>query len=160
MTTLTVDEARQILRAALTDQVMKQEREQTLLVVEHRARDLLDGMGLGYVLDAPEVAQRFALYKQMHHIPGDHLWQAMQFVFRVARDGGDDADARLVQHYMGIIYRTLFTAPLRRRPQIPDAWWETPLGLACLFVEQGVEACERLLLPLQEALGEDLSDGD
>lgn len=157
---MTPERGRQILRLVLTDTVMKAQREQVLTALTRRARDLLEGIGLGYVLDMPDVAERLHLYREMHHVPGDHVWQAMQFVFRVARDGCDEADARLVSHYTDMIYRTLFTAPMRFAPQIPDTWWETPLGLACRFVDCGVEACEAVLLQLQAELGEDLQDGD
>jgi len=142
---VTPDEARIRLRAALSDDVMQAERLRVLMAVQRRASDLMAALGLDFALALPEVAERFAVYQEMHHVPGDHLWQAMQFVFRVARDGGDEADQALVGHYTQRILQTLFTAPLKSAPVIPDSWWQTPLGVAYRAVTQGIEACYDVL---------------
>ncbi|PWI57254.1 hypothetical protein [Sulfoacidibacillus thermotolerans] len=140
----------EVLRSALTDEVMKQERLRVFAAVERRAHDLLAALGVEFVLDEPDVVERLALYKEFHHVPGDHLWQAMQFVFRVARDGADESDRTLAPEYLGTIYRTLFTSVLVKTPQIPEQWWETPLGIACRVVESGIAACADVIETLKQ----------
>ena len=146
---MTETEAYGILRRALTDEVMKQERVRVLLAVERKARDLLAALGVPDLLDDDRTARQLSLYKEFHHVPGDHVWQAMQFVFRVARDGGDDDDRRLKSHYLQVIYNTLFTSPMTRKQQIPDDWWHTPLGLSCKVVESGIASCRDELAELE-----------
>ncbi len=146
---MTEAEAYGILRQALTDEVMKQERMRVLLAVERKARDLLAALGFPDLLEDDITTRQLSLYKEFHHVPGDHLWQAMQFVFRVARDGGDEDDHRLKSHYLPVIYNTLFTAPMTRKRQIPEDWWHTPLGLSCKVVESGIASCHDVLAELQ-----------
>ena len=146
---MTETEAYGILRRALTDEVMKQERLRVLLAVERKARDLLAALGFPDLFEDESTARQLSLYKEFHHVPGDHLWQAMQFVFRVARDGGNDEDHRLKAHYLSVIYNTLFTSPMTRKQRIPDDWWQTPLGLSCKVVESGIASCQDVLTELQ-----------
>lgn len=147
-------ELREIVRDALTDEVMKAERLRVLGRVQERAADLLDALGLANVLEAPEVAGRLELFREFHHVPGDHLWQAMQFVFRVARDGGDGRDAELAPVYVERIVRTLFAAPYVRRPAVPAAFWETPIGLASRIARDGIIDCRDQVLELARAIKE------
>jgi hypothetical protein len=145
---------REIVRDALTDEVMKAERLRVLLRVQERAADLLRALGLADVLDAPDVAGRLELFRELHHVPGDHLWQAMQFVFRIARDGGDERDTQLVPYYVGRIVQTLFAAPYVRHPDVPAAFWETPIGLASRIAQDGIGHCRKQVLALAQATGE------
>jgi len=153
------EQARSRLRAALSDEVMWQERLRVVGAVTHRATDLLAALGLSDALSQPTLADRLTRYREMHHIPGDHLWQAMQFVFRVARDGGDEADQALLPHYVEIIQRVLFASPLRRHPEIPDGWWHTPLGLSCRVCLHGIESVYDVIEQLDDPEGADGHDG-
>lgn len=150
MTEWTEARAYEVLRAALTDAVMKQERIRVYRAVRARARELMAALGVSELMDQPETVERLDLYQEFHHVPGDHLWQAMQFVFRVARDGGDAEDARWKSHYTNIIYNTLFCAPFHGVPKIPDQWWETPLGVCCKVVQDGIASCEALIREMDE----------
>lgn len=152
MCVVTETEAYEILREALSDDVMKQERMRVIVSMERKVRDLLAALGLEATLDEEKTAERLALFKEFHHIPGDHLWQAMQFVFRVARDGGDESDRQLQSHYLDVIYRTLFTSPMVKTPAIPEQWWETPLGIACKVVEYGISSCMDTIVLLQQSM--------
>lgn len=156
--TMTPEEARNRLRTALTDEVMKAERVRILSAIHKRSNDLLTALGIESALENKEVVERMRLLLEMHHIPGDHLWQAMQFFFRVAREGADEADLALVGHYSEILFRVLFAAPMRTKPVIPEDWWGTPLGVACRVVIEGIESCYDVLEQLDE--GETTSDGD
>lgn len=142
------DEARLIMQASLTDEVMRAERLRVVRAVHRQAVALLAALGLPDLLQDGRLSEQLARYETAHHIPGDHLWQAMQFFFRVAREGGDARDQTLIPHYASIVRQTLFVPAYRREPQIPDGFWETPLGLAVRFVEQGVTACEDTLQKL------------
>ncbi len=147
---MTVQEAYEVLREALTDDVMKSERLRVYQMVMRKTRDLLLALGVPDLLDTPLIEEKLALFQEYHHVPGHHLWQAMQFVFRVARDGGDEQDAELKNEYLQLIYRTLFTSPLQKLPRIPDNWWATPLGLACKVVDKGIESCMELIEQLAQ----------
>ena len=147
---MTVLEAYEVLREALTDDVMKSERMRVYQLVMRKTRELHSALGVPDLLDAPHVEEKLALYQEFHHVPGNHLWQAMQFVFRVARDGGDEQDAEQKNEYIQLIYRTLFTSPLHKQPRIPDNWWATPLGLACKVVDKGIESCMDLIEQLAQ----------
>ncbi len=142
---MTEAKAYEVLRNALTDEVMKQERMRMVAMVERKNRELLAALGLEFLLDDSKTAERLVLYKEFHHIPGDHVWQAMQFVFRVARNGADESDQQVKAHYLELIYRTLFTSPMVKTPHIPEQWWETPLGIACRVVESGISSCMNII---------------
>ncbi|KYP81633.1 hypothetical protein [Ferroacidibacillus organovorans] len=145
---MTDEEARVILRETLTDDVMREERLRVMRAVRNQATTMLGALGMPQLLAEDRLSEQLARYETAHHIPGDHLWQAMQFFFRVAREGGDEQDQTLIAHYAAIVRQTLFTPAYRRAPQIPDPFWETPLGLAMRFVEQGVTACADALQKL------------
>lgn len=156
---MTPEQARSRLRGALSDEVMWQERLRVVGAVTRRTADLLTALGLSDALSLPTLAERLTLYREMHHIPGDHLWQAMQFVFRVARDGGDEADQALVPRYVEIVQRVLFASPLRRHPEIPAGWWDTPLGLCCRVCLYGIESAYDVIEQLDDSEGADGRDG-
>lgn len=141
----TPEQAYEKLREIYTDQLMQEEKRWVLRLLENRLRRMLRDLGLEQILEPHE--QRLFFFRQFAHIPGDSIFDSIQYVFNLVR-GQKEADPGVTQFHLKRIYDALFTPPGMKNPTIPESFWLTPLGIACQVAEKGVEK----VYPLLEAL--------
>ncbi|MFG6113922.1 hypothetical protein ACGTN9_01945 [Halobacillus sp. MO56] len=126
-----------------TDKVMQEEKRRVFQQVYSHLLAHLDDLQARNGLKE-DVVKQLKLFKEYTFMPGDNLFQSMRYVFLIAR-GERVEDRQLTQQHVQRIYRALFKPAGLKTPQIPDSFWETPLGVACLVAEKGVEAAYPVL---------------
>ena len=142
----TPEKAYEKLQEIYTDQLMQEEKRWVLRMLENRLRRLLKDLGLEQILEPHE--QRLFFFRQFAHIPGDSIFDSMQYVFNLAR-GRKETDPEVTKYHLKRIYDALFVPPGLKNPAIPETFWLRPLGIACQVAEKGVEAVYHLLDELE-----------
>ncbi|MFO7263744.1 MAG: hypothetical protein C0P68_006385 [Bacillota bacterium] len=142
----TPEKAYEKLREIYTDQLMQEEKRRVLRLLENRLRRLLSDLGMESILEPHE--QRLLFFRQFAHIPGDSIFDSMQYVFNLAR-GRQEVDPSVTQFHLKRIFDALFTPPGLKNPTIPESFWQTPLGIACQVAAKGVESVYHLLDELE-----------
>ncbi len=145
--TWTPEKAYEKLQEIFTDQLMQDEKRWVMRLLENRLRRLLHDLGLEHILDPHE--QRLYFFRQFAHIPGDSIFDSIQYVFNLAR-GRKETDPEVTRRHLERIYGALFTPPGLKNPTIPETFWLRPLGVACQVAEKGVAAVYPLLDELDD----------
>ncbi|WP_139488270.1 hypothetical protein [Brevibacillus dissolubilis] len=133
--TMTIERAYEITQQVFTDEIMIEEKRRIYRLLQRKTQELLGMIGAPEALAPYE--EKTKLFKQYVHIPGDGIFSSMQYVFNIAR-GQKEADPTVTQMHVQRIYSVLFTPAGLTNPQIPEMFWESPLGLACLIAEKGI----------------------
>ncbi len=144
----TPEKAFEKLQEIYTDKLMQDEKRWVLRLLENRLRRLLQDLGLEQILAPYE--ERLTFFRQFAHIPGDSIFDSIQYVFNLAR-GRKEVDPGVTQIHLNRIYNALFTPPGLKNPNIPETFWMTPLGIACRVAEKGVESVYPLLDQLERS---------
>lgn len=142
----TPEKAFEKLQEIYTDKLMQDEKRWVLRLLENRLRRLLQDLGIEEALEPYE--KRLTFFREFAHIPGDSIFDSIQYVFNLVR-GNKEPDPGVTQMHLNRIYHALFTSPGLKNPCIPETFWMTPLGIACQVAEKGVESVYPLLDELE-----------
>ncbi|MFB4165894.1 hypothetical protein ACE1TI_19375 [Alteribacillus sp. JSM 102045] len=141
--------AYQILQRVYTDELMQQEKRRILRLLYRHIKGHLEVLYIKNHIH-PEVEKRLDRFKEFAYMPGDNILKSMQYVFNVAR-GEKVSNKDEARFHVQRIYRILFQPAGRKCPVIPEDFWRSPLGAACLITENGVETVFDLLQEVEEA---------
>lgn len=126
------------LQGIYTDQVMQDEKRRIFQQIYRHLYEHLGDLAVKSGLKE-EAEKQMRFFKEYTFMPGDNIFQSMRYVFLLAR-GEKEQDPAITEQHLNRIYRSLFQPAGLKNPYIPDSFWETPLGVACLVAEEGVEA--------------------
>ncbi|MGI8313509.1 hypothetical protein [Halobacillus mangrovi] len=143
------DKAFEKLQEIYTDRVMQDEKRRIFQQVYRHLHEHLDDLAVKGGLKE-EAEKQLKFFKEYTFMPGDNLFQSMRYVFLIARGEGE-TDPQITQQHLNRIYKALFQPSGLKNPYIPDSFWDTPLGVACLIAEEGVEAVYPILDEILEA---------
>ncbi|MFG6147199.1 hypothetical protein [Halobacillus sp. B23F22_1] len=126
------------LQDIYTDKVMQDEKRRIFQQIYRHLYEHLDDLAVktGMKEDAEK---QLKLFKEYTFMPGDNLFQSMRYVFLIAR-GEKETDPNETERHLNRIYRALFQPAGLKNPYIPDSFWTTTLGVACLVAQEGVES--------------------
>lgn len=141
------EKAYAMLRSVYTNELMMNEKRQVLKVVYRHMEEQAAELAVEKEL-AAEAAKKVKRYKEYAYMPGNTLLKSVQFVFNTAR-GEPTAGEPDVMIHVNRIYKALYQAPAARVPVIPDYFWRTPLGVACLTAEKGITAVYGIIEELE-----------
>jgi hypothetical protein len=144
---LSVDRAYEMTRQLYDDEVMIEEKRRVYRMLHRKTAGLLELIGCSQALSPYN--DKMKAYKQFVHIPGESIFASMQYLFNIAR-GDREADTSITKLHVARIYDALFTPAGLTNPDIPSMFWQTPLGLACLIGEKGIEAAFPLLEQMEK----------
>jgi hypothetical protein len=145
--TMTKEEAYQLVQEVLDDPTCAQEKRRIYNLLARKALQLLSLLGCADALESSR--DRIKAYLEFAYIPGDSILRSMQYIFNAARVGAEDpSEAR--QH-LDRIYTSLFASAGLSKPQIPEMFWDTALGLACRIVDSGIESAIPQLVAIRDA---------
>ncbi|MFD1019952.1 hypothetical protein [Thalassobacillus hwangdonensis] len=145
----TPESAYEKFQGIYTDKVMQEEKRRVFKQVYNHLYRHLDDLQANNGLKE-EVEKKLQFFKEYTFMPGDNVFQAMRHVFLQAR-GERKRDPQADEMHLNRIYRALFQPAALKNPVIPDSFWETPLGVACLVTEKGIEAAYPILDEIVEA---------
>ncbi|MBN8236154.1 hypothetical protein JF544_12890 [Halobacillus kuroshimensis] len=131
------------LQEIYTDKVMQDEKRRIFQMVYRHLHGHLDDLAVETGL-TEKAEKQLKFFKEYTFMPGDNLFQSMRWVFLVAR-GEKPKEAEETREHLNRIYRSLYQPAGLKNPAIPESFWETPLGVACLVAEEGVEAVYPIL---------------
>ncbi|PKR77222.1 hypothetical protein CEY16_10810 [Halalkalibacillus sediminis] len=134
----TREKAFDFLKEVYNDEVMQQEKRRVFKDLNRQLYERLDDLAINQALSERSEKQ-LRLFKEFTFMPGDNIFQSMRYVFLMAR-GEKEIDRQTTEKHLNKIYRSLYQAASMRNPIIPDSFWETPLGVACMIAENGVES--------------------
>ncbi|MBM7551914.1 hypothetical protein [Thalassobacillus pellis] len=137
------------LQEIYTDEVMQDEKRRVFQQVYNHLLGHLDDLQATNGLKE-EAEKKLKLFKEYTFMPGDNLFQSMRYVFLIAR-GEREEDRQVTQQHVQRIYRALFKPAGLKTPHIPASFWKTPIGVACLIAEKGVETAYPILDEIIEA---------
>ncbi|QAS53192.1 hypothetical protein [Halobacillus litoralis] len=137
------------LQEIYTDRVMQDEKRRIFQLVYRHLNEHLEDLAVKSGLKE-KAEKQLKFFKEYTFMPGDNLFQSMRYVFLVAR-GENGEDQEVTRQHLNRIYRSLYQPAGLKNPYIPDSFWETPLGVACLVAEEGVEAVYPILDEILEA---------
>lgn len=137
------------LQEIYTDRVMQDEKRRVFQQVYRHLLEHLDDLAVKSGLKE-KAEEQLKFFKEYTFMPGDNLFQSMRYVFLIAR-GEKERDPEETRQHLNRIYRSLYQPAGLKNPYIPDSFWETPLGVACLVAEEGVEAVYPVLDEVIEA---------
>ncbi|UOQ45218.1 hypothetical protein MUN89_04520 [Halobacillus salinarum] len=143
------EKAYEKLQTIYTDQVMQEEKRRIFQQVYRHLSGHLSDLAVKNGLKE-DVEKQLKFFKEYTFMPGDNLFQSMRYVFLVAR-GEKEKSRETTRGHLNRIYRALFQPAGLKNPYIPDAFWDTPIGVACLIAEEGVEAAYPILDEIIEA---------
>lgn len=139
----TPEKAYRKLQDIYTDEIMQQEKRRVFQQVYRHLREHMEDLAISNGLK-PKAEKQLSLFKEYTFMPGNNLFQSMRYVFLLAR-GEKEYDRGETQRHLQRIYRALFTSAGTKNPVIPESFWDTPLGVACVVAEKGVEAVYPIL---------------
>ncbi|GGF20924.1 hypothetical protein GCM10010954_19600 [Halobacillus andaensis] len=131
------------LQDIYTDKVMQDEKRRIFQQVYRHLYEHLDDLAVKKGMKE-EAEKQLKLFKEYTFMPGDNLFQSMRYVFLIAR-GEKETDPNETERHLNRIYRALFQPAGLKNPYIPDSFWTTTLGVACLVAQEGVESVYPLL---------------
>ncbi|ELK48166.1 hypothetical protein QRD89_17590 [Halobacillus sp. ACCC02827] len=137
------------LQEVYTDKVMQEEKRRVFQQVYRHLREHLDDLCVSHGLKE-QAEKQLGFFKEYTFMPGDNLFQSMRHVFLLARGERKEEEAVTRQH-LERIYRALYQPAGLKNPYIPDSFWDTPVGVACLVAEEGIEAAYPVLDQIMEA---------
>lgn len=137
------------LQEIYTDRVMQDEKRRIFQLVYRHLNEHLEDLAVKSGLKE-KAEKQLKLFKEYTFMPGDNLFQSMRYVFLLAR-GENGEEQEVTRQHLNRIYRSLYQPAGLKNPYIPDSFWETPLGVACLVAEEGVEAVYPILDEIVEA---------
>ncbi|KHE67656.1 hypothetical protein [Halobacillus sp. BBL2006] len=143
------DKAFEKLQEIYTDRVMQDEKRRIFQQVYRHLHEHLEDLAVTNGLKE-EAEKQLKFFKEYTFMPGDNLFQSMRYVFLLARGERETSPQETLQH-LNRIYKALFQPSGLKNPYIPDSFWETPLGVACLIAEEGIEAVYPILDEILEA---------
>jgi recombinational DNA repair protein (RecF pathway) len=143
------DKAFEKLQEIYTDRVMQDEKRRIFQQVYRHLHEHLEDLAVTNGLKE-EAEKQLKFFKEYTFMPGDNLFQSMRYVFLLAR-GERETNPQETQQHLSRIYEALFQPAGLKNPYIPDSFWETPLGVACLIAEEGIEAVYPILDEILEA---------
>ncbi|MCA0971156.1 hypothetical protein LCM20_11180 [Halobacillus litoralis] len=144
----TKEQAYAKLQDIYTDRVMQDEKRRIFQQVYRHLHEHLSDLAVSSGL-TEQAEKQLQFFKEYTFMPGDNLFQSMRFVFFLAR-GERKGDQAETEQHLARIYKALFQPAGLKNPYIPDSFWETPLGVACLVAEEGVEAVYPILDEIEE----------
>ncbi|SDH44330.1 hypothetical protein [Alteribacillus bidgolensis] len=144
---MTEEKAYKILQRVYTDELMQQEKRRVLRLLYRHIKEQLNVLGIRDQLESAN--NKLERFKEFTYIPGDNILKSMQYVFNAAR-GERNTNKDEARLHLQRIYKTLYQPAGRKRPVIPEHFWSTPLGAACLVTEGGVETIFDLLKEVEE----------
>ncbi len=145
----TKESAFEKLQEVYTDRVMQDEKRRIFQQVYRHLNEHLKDLAVPKAIKE-ESQKQLKFFKEYTFMPGDNLFQSMRYVFLLARGEREKSQQETVEHLQRI-YRSLFQPAGLKNPYIPDSFWNTPLGTACLVAEEGVEAVYPILDEIIEA---------
>ncbi|RWZ58854.1 hypothetical protein EQV77_07805 [Halobacillus fulvus] len=145
----TKETAYEKMQEIYTDRVMQDEKRRIFQQVYRHLNEHLGDLAVKSGLKE-EAEKQLRYFKEYTFMPGDNLFQSMRYVFFLAR-GDRKGDQAETQQHLNRIYRSLFQPAGLKNPYIPDSFWDTPLGVACLVAEEGIEAAYPVLDEMVEA---------
>ncbi|MYL49631.1 hypothetical protein GLV98_09035 [Halobacillus litoralis] len=137
------------LQEIYNDKVMQDEKRRVFQQVHNHLQQHLDDLAVQSGLKE-KAQEQLKFFKEYTFMPGDNLFQSMRYVFLIAR-GEKERDPEETRQHLNRIYRSLYQPAGLKNPYIPDSFWETPLGVACLVAEEGVDAVYPILDEVLEA---------
>ncbi|MFC7319485.1 hypothetical protein [Halobacillus campisalis] len=140
------------LQEIYTDKLMQDEKRRIFQQVYRHLHGHLDDLAVNTGLKE-EAEKQLKFFKEYTFMPGDNLFQSMRYVFLLAR-GEKEVNPQETERQLNRIYRSLFQPAGLKNPYIPDSFWSTPLGAACLVAQEGVEA----VYPILDEIVEDEED--
>ncbi|MGP4059289.1 hypothetical protein [Halobacillus sp. H74] len=143
------DSAYEKLQEIYTDRVMQDEKRRIFQLVYRHLNEHLEDLAVKSGLKE-KAEKQLKFFKEYTFMPGDNLFQSMRYVFLLAR-GENGEEREVTRQHLNRIYRSLYQPAGLKNPYIPDSFWETPLGVACLVAEEGVEAVYPILDEVVEA---------
>lgn len=144
----TKESAYEKLQDIYTDRVMQDEKRRVFQQVYRHLHEHLGDLAVQSGLKE-EAEKQLQFFKEYTFMPGDNLFQSMRYVFFLAR-GERKGDHNETQEHLNRIYKALYQPAGLKNPYIPDSFWETPLGVACLVAEEGVESVYPILDEIME----------
>ncbi len=126
------------LQEIYTDKVMQDEKRRVFQQVYRHLYENLDNLAVKSGMKE-EAEKQLRFFKEYTFMPGDNLFQSMRYVFLLAR-GEKEKDPIETELHLNRIYRSLFQPAGLKNPYIPDSFWSTTLGVACLVAQEGVES--------------------
>ena len=143
----TPERAYAILQEVYTDKLMQDEKRKVFQKLKNQLTQFLQYLAVDDALVPYE--KRMKLFKDFAFMPGDTIFWSMQYLFNLAR-GEKEVDRSETEMHLQRIYRALFTPAGLRTPTIPESFWETPLGIACLIAEKGIESVYPILAEVEK----------
>lgn len=144
----TPERAYAILQDVYTDKLMQEEKRKVFQKLKNQVTHFLQYLAVDHALQPYE--ERMKLFKDFAFMPGDTIFWSMQYLFNLAR-GEKEIDRNETEMHLQRIYRALFTPAGLRQPTIPETFWETPLGIACMIAEKGIESVYPILAEVEAA---------
>ncbi|WP_252311888.1 hypothetical protein [Sinobaca sp. H24] len=141
-------QAYEVLRSVYTNELMMEEKRRVLKILYRHLEEQAAELAVADEL-AEGAGKRVKRYKEYAYMPGNTLLKSVQFVFNTAR-GDPTAGEPDASIHVKRIYKALYQAPAARAPVIPDYFWRTPLGVACLTAEQGIAAVYDIIEELEQ----------
>ena len=145
----TPERAYAILQEVYTDKLMQDEKRKVFQKIKNQLTQFLQYLAVDDALKPYE--ERMKLFKDFAFMPGDNIFTSMQYLFNLAR-GEKEVDRNETERHLQRVYRALFIPAGLKTPTIPESFWETPLGIACLIAEKGIEAVYPILEEVEEGL--------
>ncbi|WP_188207769.1 hypothetical protein [Alkalibacillus aidingensis] len=133
----TSEKAFDFLKEVYTDEVMQQEKRRVFRQLNRQLYERLDDLAINQAL-TEQAEKQLRLFKEFTFMPGDNIFQSMRYLFLLAR-GEKETDRQVTRKHLDRIYHSLFKAAGMQNPIIPESFWETPIGIACMIAEDGVE---------------------
>ncbi|MCP3027441.1 hypothetical protein [Halobacillus sp. A5] len=140
------------LQEIYTDKVMQEEKRRIFQQIYRHLYEHLDDLAVKSGLKE-EAEKQLKFFKEYTFMPGDNMFQSMRYVFLLAR-GEKEHDPGETERHLRRIYRSLFQPAGLKNPYIPDSFWSTTLGVACLVAQEGVESVYPILDEIVEAENE------
>lgn len=138
-----------ILQEVYTDELMQEEKRKVFQKLNNQVTQFLQFLAVDNALSPYE--ERMQLFKDFAFMPGDTIFWSLQYLFNLAR-GEKEIDRNETEMHLQRVYRALFIPAGLRTPAIPDSFWETPVGVACLIAEKGIEAVYPILAEVEEGM--------
>ncbi|MGM8214898.1 hypothetical protein ACLIA0_04900 [Bacillaceae bacterium W0354] len=139
----TKEEAFDFLKTVYTDEVMQDEKRRVFTLLHRQLRERLGDLAIDHAF-SKQTEKQLKLFKEFTFMPGDNIFQSMRYLFLIAR-GEMERNRQETLYHLNKVYKSLFQSAAGKNPNIPESFWETPLGIACSIAEEGVEAVYPIL---------------
>ncbi|PSL50614.1 hypothetical protein B0H94_103227 [Salsuginibacillus halophilus] len=151
----TQTEAFHLLQNIYTNEVMMDEKRRIFRMLYRHMMEQLSYLHMQSIV-TEKAKDRMRYFRLYAYMPGENIFKSMQHVFNTAR-GEKVHDRAETNRHVQNIYCALYKPAGLKNPVIPDEFWNTPIGTACLVAEHGPGAVEEILNDVEKAL-EDVSE--